>query len=77
MQLCSFYGIILPSTLLHTSRLWEYLYQFLCGHQSSGKSSDGEGVQCHTDLTTCCTGHQGMDRGDWYAPGSEGRQTAI
>ena len=35
--------------------------------------SGGEGVQCHTDLTTCCSRHQGMDRGDWYAPGSENR----
>ena len=35
-----------------------------------GRNSDGEGVQCHTDLTTCCSRHQGMDRGNWYAPGS-------
>ena len=32
--------------------------------------SGGEGVQCHTDLTTCCSRHQGDDSGDWYAPGS-------
>ena len=32
--------------------------------------SGGEGVQCHTDLTTCCSRHQGNDSGDWYAPGS-------
>ena len=37
------------------------------------RNSDGAGVQCHTDLTTCCSRHQGMDRGDWYAPGSEHR----
>ena len=30
-------------------------------------------MQCHTDLTTCCSRHQGMDRGDWYAPDSEDR----
>ena len=35
--------------------------------------SGGEGVQCHTDLTTCCSSDQGMDRGDWYAPDSEDR----
>ena len=35
--------------------------------------SGGEGVQCHTDLTTCCSRHQDMDHGDWYAPGSEDR----
>ena len=33
-------------------------------------NSDGEGVQCHTDLTTCCSRHQGNDSGDWYAPDS-------
>ena len=31
-----------------------------------GKGSDS--VQCHTDLTTCCSGAQGPDRGDWYFP---------
>ena len=35
--------------------------------------SGGEGVQCHTDLTTCCSSDQGMDCGDWYAPDSEDR----
>ena len=28
----------------------------------------GDSVQCHTDLTTCCSGNQGMHRGDWYFP---------
>ena len=43
-----------------------YVDVSLVGHPNS----DGEGVQCHTDLTTCCSRHQGMDRGDWYAPDS-------
>ena len=30
-------------------------------------SSDDE-VVCHTDLSTCCSGAQGPDRGDWYFP---------
>ena len=25
-------------------------------------------VRCHTDLTLCCSGAQGPDRGDWYFP---------
>ena len=25
-------------------------------------------VQCHTDLSTCCSMDQGPDRGDWYFP---------
>ena len=26
------------------------------------------GVQCHTDLSTCCTGREGSHRGDWFSP---------
>ena len=29
---------------------------------------DGEGVQCITDLATCCNSSQGAHRGDWYFP---------
>ena len=25
-------------------------------------------VQCHTDLDTCCSGDEGLHRGDWYFP---------
>ena len=25
-------------------------------------------VQCHTDLSTCCSIFQSVDRGDWYFP---------
>ena len=29
----------------------------------------GDSVQCHTDLTTCCSsGREGIHRGDWYFP---------
>ena len=28
----------------------------------------GEGVQCITDLATCCSGTDGPHRGDWYFP---------
>ena len=30
-----------------------------------------DGVQCHTDLSTCCTKYQGTHRGDWYFPSGE------
>ena len=30
-------------------------------------------VQCHTDLSTCCTETQGLHHGDWIPPGSESR----
>ena len=28
-------------------------------------------VQCHTDLSTCCSGTQGIHRGDWYFPNGD------
>ena len=34
-----------------------------------GAARDGsDSVQCHTDLSTCCSVPQGTDRGDWYFP---------
>ena len=33
-------------------------------------SDPGNTVRCHTDLNTCCTGFQGVHRGDWYFPNS-------
>ena len=34
-----------------------------------GDAGDGsDSVQCRTDLTTCCSGAQGVHRGDWYFP---------
>ena len=37
-----------------------------------GDAYDGnDSVQCHTDLTTCCSGAQGPDRGDWYFPSGD------
>ena len=31
-------------------------------------TSSSDSVQCHTDLSTCCTRDQGSHRGDWYFP---------
>ena len=44
-----------------------YVDLSLVGSDGSGSDS----VQCHTDLTTCCTGSQGPDRGDWFFPSNE------
>ena len=39
-----------------------------------GDANDGSNsVQCHTDLTTCCSSEYGPDRGDWIPPGSDSR----
>ena len=37
-----------------------------------GSAGDGgDSVQCHTDLSTCCSSAQGLDRGDWYFPSGD------
>ena len=37
-----------------------------------GNAIDGsDSVHCHTDLSTCCGGAQGSDRGDWYFPSGD------
>ena len=46
-----------------------YVDLSLVGNDGSGSDS----VQCHTDLSDCCTAAQGAHRGDWFAPGSEMR----
>ena len=32
---------------------------------------DYDSVQCHTDMSTCCSGAQGAHRGDWYFPNGD------
>ena len=29
---------------------------------------NSDSVVCHTDLSSCCSGSQGIHRGDWYLP---------
>ena len=47
-----------------------YVDLSLVGPLKTGSDS----VQCHTDLTTCCSGSQGIHRGDWYFPNGDGLQ---
>ena len=56
----SFMGQTLPN---HS-----YVNLSLVGNDVSGSDS----VQCHTDLSTCCSGAQGIHRGDWYFPDGTG-----
>ena len=44
-----------------------YLDFSLVGPLKTGSDN----VQCQTDLTTCCTGSQGIHRGDWYFPNGD------
>ena len=41
-----------------------YVNFTLVGNQPSSS------VQCHTDLSTCCSATEGVHRGDWYFPNS-------
>ena len=36
--------------------------------QVGDDTSGSDNVQCHTDLSTCCTNTDGSHRGDWYFP---------
>ena len=36
-----------------------------------GLNSSDHSVQCHTDLSSCCSGGQGDHRGDWYFPNGD------
>ena len=44
-----------------------YVDLSLVGYDINGNDN----VQCHTDLSTCCTGPQGSHRGDWYFPNGD------
>ena len=46
-----------------------YVDLSLVGNDDSGSDS----VQCHTDLSTCCSDTQGEHHGDWIPPDSEDR----
>ena len=48
-----------------------FMNQTLGNHSYVDISQVGTGsdaVQCHTDLSTCCSATQGPHRGDWYFP---------
>ena len=48
-----------------------FMGQTLANHSYVNFSHIGYGVdsvQCHTDLSTCCSKGQGINRGDWYFP---------
>ena len=46
-----------------------FMDQTLANHSYVNLSLVGsDSVQCHTDLSTCCSDPQGSHRGDWYFP---------
>ena len=75
-------GLLLPLLLLlflvkvhsQTFPYVSFMGQTLANHSyvdlsTVGSASDNsDSVVCHTDLSTCCSGGQGIHRGDWYFP---------
>ena len=73
-------SLLLSLVEIHSQQIFPYvsfMNQTLANHSYVDISEvgrpdipgDGEGVQCITDLSTCCTGIDGAHRGDWYFPG--------
>ena len=69
--------ILLPLLLVvevqcQTAPYVSFMGQTLADHSYVDISQVGNNfsysVQCHTDLSTCCSGAQGLHRGDWYSP---------
>ena len=65
-------------SLVHCQQTFPYVSfmgQNLVNHSyvdlsTIGNADDNsDGVVCHTDLSTCCSGSQGSHRGDWWVPG--------
>ena len=65
-----FWSLVYCQTFPYVS----YMDQTLANHSYVdlslvGRSDvDGEGVQCITDLSSCCSDTEGSHRGDWYFP---------
>ena len=67
LLLSLFWSVVCSQTFPYIS----FLDQTLANHSYVDLSLVGDGfgaVQCHTDMTTCCSGGQGYHRGDWYFP---------
>ena len=56
----------LPYVSFKGQALADHSYVNLSTVGSAGDNSDS--VVCHTDLSTCCSGTQGIHRGDWSFP---------
>ena len=75
MAVVSFIVLLLPCLVKVRCQLIfpfvSFMGQPLANHSYVDISQVGTGsdsVQCHTDLSTCCSSAQGPHRGDWYFP---------
>ena len=60
-----FWSLVHSQTFPYVS----FMGQTLVNHSYVDLSRvESDSIQCHTDLSTCCSGAQGPYRGDWYFP---------
>ena len=60
---------VLVSGPLSTEQTFPFMGQTLANHSYVDLSTvERDSVQCHSDLSTCCSSSQGYHRGDWYFP---------
>ena len=72
-------SLLLLSLYLVNIHCQTYPYVSFMGHTLANHSyvdlslvgTGNSSVQCHTDLSTCCSGTQGIHRGDWFFPSGE------
>ena len=68
------YGVLWSLVKVNSQYTFPYVSfkgQTLANHSYVNLSIVGDNsdsVQCHTNLGSCCTEHQGIHRGDWYFP---------
>ena len=75
---CAFIWLLVCPVKVHSQQVFPYVSfmgETLADHSYVNISEVGNDaingsdiVQCHTDLSTCCSGAQGSHRGDWYFP---------
>ena len=72
--MCLLLLVLLSLVEVHCQQTFPYVSfmdQTLANHSYvdiSQVGTDGDSVQCHTDLMTCCSKDEGVHRGDWYFP---------
>ena len=65
LLLSLFWSVICSQTFPYVS----FMGQTIANHSYVLVGSSGsDAVQCHTDLSTCCSSVDGSHRGDWYFP---------
>ena len=70
LLLCSVLWCLVEVYSQQTFPYVSFMGQTLANHSYVDLNLVGNvaGVQCHTDLSTCCSSAQGSHRGDWYFP---------